>query len=77
MMTVLPDTASFLTADLRLGFRAPLRPGPTEVLATVHGLTRRQATVEVVLSQGGSPTSRATVEQVMVRRPAAAVAGVA
>jgi acyl-coenzyme A thioesterase PaaI-like protein len=74
MMTVLPDALTFLTAEIALGFRAPLRPGPTDVTATVSGLSRRQATVEVVLSQDGSPTSRATVEQVMVRRPVSPLA---
>ena len=76
MMTVLPDALTFLTAESALGCRAPRRPAPTEGTATVSGLSRRQATVEVVLSQDGAPTSRATVEQVMVRRPAAVLAGV-
>jgi acyl-coenzyme A thioesterase PaaI-like protein len=74
MMTVLPDALTFLTAEIAIGFRAPLRPGPTEVTASVYGLSRRQAAVEVVLSQAGSLTSRATVEQIMIRRPVAPLA---
>ena len=70
MMTVLPDVTTFLTAEISIAFRAPLRPGPAEVLATVGGLTRRQATVQVVVAQDGRPATRATVEQVMVPRPA-------
>jgi acyl-coenzyme A thioesterase PaaI-like protein len=74
MMTVLPDESTFLTAEMAIRFRAPLRPAATVVTATVHALSRRQATVEVLLAQQGRPASTATVEQIMIRRPAVPLA---
>jgi uncharacterized protein (TIGR00369 family) len=67
MLSVLPDGATFLTAGLTVDMHSPMRPGEARVAARIVRLTRRAATVEVTLEQGGRTVSAATVRQVIRR----------
>jgi uncharacterized protein (TIGR00369 family) len=69
MYSVLPDTGTFLTATLEVGYRAPLRSGDARIEATVRRRGSRQAVVEVTIVQSGQLTCRATVEQVVRLSP--------
>ncbi|SDW77761.1 fatty-acyl-CoA synthase [Amycolatopsis xylanica] len=65
MMTVLPDELTFLTSEITISFRAPLRPGPARVEATVRRFGRRQAYVDIEFHQDGVRTGSASVEQIL------------
>jgi uncharacterized protein (TIGR00369 family) len=65
MLSVLPDGAMFLTAGMTVDMHNPMRPGEASVRAQIVRLTRRGATIEVVLAQRGRTVSLATVRQVI------------
>ena len=63
MLTVLPDTATFLTAHLDVSFLRPTTPGPARIDATVLDVSARHARTEVVVTQRGHVTSRGLTTQ--------------
>jgi acyl-coenzyme A thioesterase PaaI-like protein len=65
MLTVLPDRASFLTAGLSVDLHNPMRPGDASVSARIVRLSRRSATIEVLLEQHAKTVGVATVRQVI------------
>jgi uncharacterized protein (TIGR00369 family) len=69
MMTVLPDGMTFLTADLQLDLRSPVRPGEVAIAARVLRVMTRRAAVHVTIGQAGKPSCHATVTQALVARP--------
>lgn len=70
MMTVLPDDLSFLTSEITISFRAPLRPGSARIEGIVRKMGRRQAYVEIQFHQDGTLTGTGTVEQILRPGPA-------
>jgi acyl-coenzyme A thioesterase PaaI-like protein len=71
MLTVLPDTASFLTAHLDVSFRKPTTPELARIDARVVEISARHALTEVTVSQDGDVTSRGLTTQAISRLPAA------
>ena len=67
MLSVLPDSATFLTAGLAIDLHGPMRAGELAVAADVIRLTGRDATVEVTLAQHDRIVSLATVRHVIRR----------
>jgi uncharacterized protein (TIGR00369 family) len=67
MLTVLPDTATFLTAHLDVSFRRPTTPGPARIDASVVEVSARHALTEVLVSQDGEVTSRGLTTQAISR----------
>jgi acyl-coenzyme A thioesterase PaaI-like protein len=65
MLTVLPDTARFLTGHIAVSFRAPLVPGRVSIVATVTELLAHKAATKVVIRQSGRITSTGLVTQVI------------
>jgi acyl-coenzyme A thioesterase PaaI-like protein len=66
MTTLLPSSASFLTAGMAMEFVAPLTAGATDIVATVRELSAAKATVEVLVRQRDLVTSRGTVTQIIL-----------
>jgi uncharacterized protein (TIGR00369 family) len=65
MMTVLPDTASILTADISVSFSAPLRPGTAMIRASVRTVSHWSATVITHIDQHGTAVCVGTAHQVV------------
>lgn len=63
MLTVMPDTTTFLTADVAVEFCSRTGIGEALIEARIVSLTHRRARVEVRILQQGRVTSRATVLQ--------------
>jgi acyl-coenzyme A thioesterase PaaI-like protein len=63
MLSVLPDTLTFVTTRLDTRFLKALRPGPATVEAEVSQLSDGFAQVEVAIVQDGVATSRSVLTQ--------------
>ena len=64
LLTVLPDTATFLTAHIEVSFRKPTTSGPARIDAKVLEISSRHALTEVLVTQDGRVTSRGITTQV-------------
>lgn len=73
MLTVLPDTATFLTAHLEVSFLKPTSSGLARIDAKVLEVSSRHARTEVLVTQDGRVTSRGFTTQAISQ--AALVAG--
>jgi acyl-coenzyme A thioesterase PaaI-like protein len=69
MLTVLPDGARFLTAELGVTFTTPIVPGNVRITARVTELSTRGATVQVLLRQRNRVAGRARTDQVIQPAP--------
>jgi acyl-coenzyme A thioesterase PaaI-like protein len=67
ILSVVPDSATFLTAGLAIDLHGPMRPGELAVTADVIRLTGRDATVEVTIAQHDRIVSLATIRHVIRR----------
>ncbi|MFL1486300.1 PaaI family thioesterase [Marinobacter sp. LN3S78] len=64
--SMLPDGWTYLTAQLDIGFKAPLKASPTVVKATIDSLSHRKAICDVVLLQDDLVVSRGRVTEILV-----------
>jgi hypothetical protein len=67
MLSVLPDSATFLTAGLAIDLHGPMRAAEIAITAEVVRLTGRDASVEVTLAQHDRIVSLATIRHVIRR----------
>ncbi|WP_371649201.1 MULTISPECIES: PaaI family thioesterase [unclassified Streptomyces] len=65
VLTCLPDTHDFLTAELNTKFRRPLSTEPTLITAEVTELTSRYAIATVKISQNDAVAAEATATQIL------------
>jgi fatty-acyl-CoA synthase len=63
LLTILPDTATFLTAHLGVSFLKPTTSGPARIDARVLEISSRHARTEVLVVQDGQVTSRGLTTQ--------------
>jgi uncharacterized protein (TIGR00369 family) len=72
LLTILPDTATFLTANLEVSFLKPTTCGPARIDAKVLEISSRHALTEVLVTQDGQLTSRGLATQA-ISQPAVVV----